>query len=62
VHFKFIESIIYCYNQIPATALINTLPDNNNKDNNNEVSIETNEVQSTTALSVLYNSEYINGK
>jgi len=52
----------YWYIQIPATALITTLPDNNNKDNNNEVSIETNEVQSTTALSVLYNSEYINGK
>jgi len=50
------------YNQISATALITTLPNNNNKDNNNEVFIETNEVQSTTALSVLYNSEYINGK
>ncbi|KAL6263268.1 hypothetical protein P5V15_006068 [Pogonomyrmex californicus] len=41
------------------TAVINTLLD---KNNNDEVSIiETNEAQSATALSVLYNSEYING-
>ncbi|KAM0736385.1 Eukaryotic translation initiation factor 2-alpha kinase [Formica fusca] len=32
-----------------------------NENNNNEVSVEINEVYRTTALSVLYNSEYING-
>lgn len=45
---------------IPVNTVTNTLID---KDNNDEVSIiETNEAQNAIALSVLYNSEYINGK
>lgn len=44
-------------NIISVTALTSTLPDESNK-----VSVDTSEVRSTTALSVLYNSEYINGK
>lgn len=45
-------------NIISVTALTSTLPNKNN----NEVSVETSEAHITTALSVLYNSEYINGK
>ncbi|KAL6422966.1 hypothetical protein ACFW04_010458 [Cataglyphis niger] len=49
----------YIWQPRPAhvTALTIKLPNNNN---NYEVSVETNEYK-TTALSVLYNSEYING-
>lgn len=43
---------------ISETALIST----SDESHKNEVFDETSEVQSTTALSVLYNSEYINGK
>jgi len=32
------------------------------KDNNDEISIETIETQNAITLSVLYNSDYINGK
>lgn len=45
-------------NYILETALINSV----SSEHKDEASIETTEVQSTTALSVLYNSEYINGK
>lgn len=45
---------------ISVNAVTNILVD---KDNNDEVSIiETNEAQNAIALSVLYNSEYINGE
>ncbi|CAL1686070.1 unnamed protein product [Lasius platythorax] len=49
----------YSWQPHPAdvTALTSTLPNKNN----NEVSVETSEAHITTALSVLYNSEYING-
>lgn len=46
-------------NIILGTALKNTLSD---KNDNREVSAAINEVQCTTALSVLYNSEYVNGE
>lgn len=44
---------------ILGTAIIDTLSD---KNDNYEVSVTLNEVQCTTALSVLYNSEYVNGE
>lgn len=55
---KYVQSKKYFWQPHPAdvTALTSTLPDESNK-----VSVDTSEVRSTTALSVLYNSEYING-
>lgn len=46
----------------PATkTAVAVTRDENNRDNDNEVSNEVMEAASTTALSVLYNTEYING-
>lgn len=61
MHFAFTKLIfiINIFNIILETALISTTL---NEDNNSEVSSEATQAQSTTALSVLYNSEYINGK
>ncbi|XP_024870480.1 eukaryotic translation initiation factor 2-alpha kinase [Temnothorax curvispinosus] len=57
----YVQHIKYPWQPYPAaiTAVTDTLTDNNNND---EVSIiEANEAQNAIALSVLYNSEYING-
>lgn len=57
---KYNQYIKYPWQPHPAaiTAVTNII---SNEDNNDEVSIEKNETQNAIALSVLYNSEYING-
>ncbi|XP_018403142.1 PREDICTED: eukaryotic translation initiation factor 2-alpha kinase-like [Cyphomyrmex costatus] len=57
--YKYVQHVKYPWQPYPAaiTAVVSTLPD---KDND-EDSIKTNEAQNAIALSVLYNSEYING-
>ncbi|XP_011166294.1 eukaryotic translation initiation factor 2-alpha kinase [Solenopsis invicta] len=54
------QHIKYPWQPYPATttAIINTLP---NENDSNEASTKSNETQNAIALSVLYNSEYING-
>ncbi|XP_076248743.1 eukaryotic translation initiation factor 2-alpha kinase isoform X2 [Calliopsis andreniformis] len=44
-----------------GNAIIQTLPSPVKNNNNNDPSLKINDAQSTTALSVLYNSEYVNG-
>ncbi|XP_012530974.1 eukaryotic translation initiation factor 2-alpha kinase [Monomorium pharaonis] len=60
---KHVQHTKYQWQPYPATttAVLNPLPENSNEDNNNKDSIEPNEAQTAIALSVLYNSEYING-
>lgn len=51
---------VYSIWYFPGTALITNLLSKTENDDKN-ISFEVTDVQSTTALSVMYNSEYING-